>query len=116
MAEVPVRIREIIKRYLIELEKHHFPVKRAVIFGSYAEGRADQWSDIDIALVSDVFEGDRFNDRNKIRRITLSVSSDLSPLPFRPEDFVPDNPLVQEILKKGVVIDTEEGQGSRLHS
>lgn len=116
MAEVPVRIRAIINRYLIELEKNHFPVKRAVVFGSYAEGRADEWSDIDIALVSDVFEGDRFNDRDKIRKITLSVSSDLSPLPFRPEDFVPDNPLVQEILEKGVTIDTKEGQGAHLHS
>jgi uncharacterized protein len=107
MAEVPARIRAIIDKYLIELEKYHFPIKRAVLFGSYAEGRADEWSDIDVALVSDAFEGDRFNDRGKIRRITLSVSSDLSPLPFRSEDFVPENPLVEEILEKGVTIDTE---------
>ena len=107
MAEIPARILAIIDRYLIELERNHFPIKRAVVFGSYAEGRADEWSDIDVALVSDAFEGDRFNDRGKIRRITLSVSSDLSPLPFRPEDFVPENPLVQEILEKGISISTE---------
>jgi predicted nucleotidyltransferase len=74
------------------------------LFGSYAEGRANEWSDIDIALVSDSFEGDRFEDRGKIRRITLSVSSDLSPLPFRPEDFTPENPFVKEIIEKGVRI------------
>jgi predicted nucleotidyltransferase len=107
MAEVPARIRAIIGRYLLELERSHFPITRAVVFGSYAEGRADEWSDIDVALVSDAFEGDRFNDRGKIRRITLSVSSDLSPLPFRPEDFVPENPLVQEILERGVSISME---------
>jgi predicted nucleotidyltransferase len=107
MAEVPARIREIIKRYLVELEKNRFPIKKAVVFGSYAQGRADEWSDIDVALVSDAFEGDRFNDRSKIRRITLSVSSDLSPLPFRPEDFVSENPLVQEILERGVSIAAE---------
>jgi len=107
MTEVPARIRRIIERYLVELEKNHFPIKRAVVFGSYAEGRADEWSDIDIALVSDAFEGDRFDDRGKIRRITLSVSSDLSPLPFRPEDFVPENPLVQEILERGISIQSE---------
>jgi uncharacterized protein len=107
MAEVPARIRAIIERFLDQLEKNQFPIKRAVVFGSYAEGRADEWSDIDVALVSDAFEGDRFNDRGKIRRITLSVSSDLSPLPFRPEDFVPENPLVQEILAKGISIVTE---------
>jgi len=74
------------------------------LFGSYAEGRANEWSDIDIALVSDSFDGDRFDDRSKIRRITLSVSSDLSPLPFRPEDFTPENPFVKEIIEKGVRI------------
>ncbi len=107
MAEVPARIRAIIERYLVELEKNHFPIERAVLFGSYAEGRADEWSDIDVALVSDAFEGDRFSDRGKIRRITLSVSSDLSPLPFRPEDFVPENPLAREILEKGVNVPGE---------
>ncbi len=104
MAEVTARVRAIIERYLAELEKNQFPIKNAVLFGSYAEGRADEWSDIDVALVSDAFEGDRFNDRAKIRRITLSVSSDLSPLPFRPEDFIRENPLVREILEKGVRI------------
>lgn len=107
MAQIPARIRAIVERYLIELKKNRFPIKRAVVFGSYAEGRADEWSDIDIALVSDAFEGDRFNDRGKIRRVTLSVSSDLSPLPFRPEDFVPEDPLVKEILEKGVNIMAE---------
>ncbi len=107
MAQIPTRIRAIIEQYLSELERNHFPIKRAVVFGSYAEGRADEWSDIDIALVSDAFEGDRLNDRGKIRRVTLSVSSDLSPLPFRPEDFDPEDPLVKEILEKGINIVSE---------
>jgi len=86
------------------LEKERIHVQRAVLFGSHAYGKADEWSDIDIALVSDAFEGNRFDDRSKIRRITLSVSSDLSPLPFRPEDFVAEDPFVREILEKGVTI------------
>ena len=104
MAESPDQIREILNRFIHALEENHIHVQRAVLFGSYAEGRANEWSDIDIALVSDAFEGDRFDDRSKIRRITLSVSSDLSPLPFRPEDFISENPFVREILEKGVRI------------
>jgi predicted nucleotidyltransferase len=42
VAEVPAKIRAIINRYLTELEKNHFPVKKAVVFGSYAEGRANE--------------------------------------------------------------------------
>lgn len=104
MVEIPDQIRDIIDNYISALERHHIHVQRAVLFGSYAHGRANEWSDIDIALVSDAFEGDRFDDRSKIRRITLSVSSDLSPLPFRPEDFIPENPFVKEILEHGVSI------------
>ena len=104
MVEIPDQIRDVIESYIAALERNHVHVQRAVLFGSYAHGRANEWSDIDIALVSDAFEGDRFDDRSKIRRITLSVSSDLSPLPFRPEDFIPENPFVKEILEKGVRI------------
>jgi len=104
MAQIPNQVRDIIDTYIRALEKERIHVQRAVLFGSHAYGKADERSDIDIALVSDAFEGDRFDDRSKIRRITLSVSSDLSPLPFRPEDFVPENPFVKEILEKGVTI------------
>ena len=41
-------------------------------------------------------------DRSKIRRITLSVSSDLAPIPFRTKDFTEKDPLVREILETGV--------------
>jgi len=104
MVEIPDQIRDIINRYINALEKNNIHVSKAVLFGSYAGGRANEWSDIDIALVSDSFEGDRLNDRGKIRKITLSVSSDLSPLPFRPEDFMPENPFVKEIIEKGINI------------
>ena len=62
------------------------------------------WSDIDIALVSDVFEGIRIKDRSKIRKITLAISTYLSPLPFRPEEFTPEYPFVREIIEHGIII------------
>jgi uncharacterized protein len=104
VAKIPDQIRKIIDEYIRALENNHIHVRSAVLFGSYADGRANEWSDIDIALVSDSFDGDRFDDRSKIRRITLSVSSDLSPIPFRPEDFTPENPFAKEIMEKGVRI------------
>ena len=61
-------------------------------------------SDIDIALVSDVFEGIRIKDRSKIRKITLDISTDLSPLPFRPEEFTTEDPFVREIIEHGIII------------
>ncbi len=104
MDKIPIKLRRLLKKYVEELEKNRIPIRQAVLFGSYAAGGSHEWSDIDIALVSDVFEGMRIRDRNKIRKITLDISTDLSPLPFRPEDFTPEDPFVREILEHGINI------------
>ncbi len=104
MAEIPDRVRKIIDKYIKTLEENDIPIKQAILFGSYAQGRYNKWSDIDIALVSNIFEGNRFIDRDKIRKINLSVSSDLEILPYRPQDFTPDDPFVREIIETGVTL------------
>lgn len=91
----------IIRRYLKALEEDNIHVSQAILFGSRAREEGDEWSDIDIAIVSESFEGDRLSDRARIRKITLSVSSDLSPIPFRPEDFAQNDPFVRVILSTG---------------
>ena len=101
MDQIPPEVMTIIKRFIDELEKNNIPIKEAILFGSYAKGNYHDWSDIDLALVSDVFEGERFRDRSKIRRIKLAVSCDLEPLPYRPEDFTIDDPFVQKIIETG---------------
>jgi uncharacterized protein len=104
LAEIPDRVRRIIEKYIQALSENEIPIKQAILFGSYAQGRHTEWSDIDIALVSDIFAGNRFIDRGKIRKITLSVSSDLEVLPYRPQDFTAEDPFVREILETGVQI------------
>ena len=104
MDKIPVNIIEIINRFLQKLEKSDIYVKVAILFGSYANGTYNEWSDIDLALVSDSFCGIRFYDWDKLRDAKLSVSYDLSPLPYRSEDFTPDNLFVKEILKTGIRI------------
>jgi len=101
MAEVPNRIKEIIALYIKRLEENSIPVRQAILFGSYATGRFSEWSDIDLAIVSDAFEGSRIVDRAKLRKISLDVSSDIETIPFRPEDFVADDPFVREIMETG---------------
>jgi predicted nucleotidyltransferase len=102
MDQIPYRVTLIIKRFIDELEKNNIPIKEAILFGSYAKGNYHDWSDVDLALVSDAFEGERFRDRNKIRRIKLEISLDLEPIPYRPEDFTSDDPFVQKIIETGM--------------
>lgn len=102
MANIPDHIQRIISKYLASLKEHGFEIQDAILFGSYASGQVNQWSDIDLALVSHEFEGIRFIDKNKIRKITISISTDLEVLPFNPKDFTSSNPLVKEILDTGI--------------
>ncbi len=95
---------DIVKRYIQELENNGFHIKRAILFGSYAKGKFDEWSDIDVALVSEDFEGVRFFDIEKIAKVTLNVDSSISPLPYRPEDFTEDDLFVKEILETGIKV------------
>ena len=102
MAKLPDRVTKIIDDYLIALNKNNIPIKKAFLFGSYARGSHQEWSDIDIALVSDLFVGNRITDKDKIRKITLSISSEIEVLPFSPKEFDSRNPLAKEILETGI--------------
>lgn len=102
MVKIPNKIRDIIENYISVLRENNISIKNAYLFGSYAKGTDTEWSDIDIALVSDSFEGVRYKDKDKIRKITLSISSNLEILPFTPDDFSIENPLAKEIIETGI--------------
>lgn len=104
MAQIPNQIKKVIYTYLTALKKNNIPIKEAILFGSYATGTFHEFSDIDIAIVSSIFKGNRIEDRSAIRAITLSVSSAIEVLPFTPKDFNSKNPFVKEIIKHGIKI------------
>ena len=104
MDNIPDTIREVITNYLKSLDAHHIRIRKVVLFGSYVTGKADEWSDIDVALVSDDFEGDWFKDRNRIRRLTLAVDNRLSPVPYRSESLLAPDPFFKKILETGIAI------------
>lgn len=81
-----------------------FPVKSIYLFGSYAKGNAVDGSDIDIAVVSDKFEGRRFWDREKLGKYVVKSSFDLEVHPYKTENFTEDDPFVKEIIKTGLKI------------
>ncbi len=92
---------EIIKRYIEELEKNGITISEAIIFGSHTKGTDREESDIDVALVSVDFTGDRFEDRRKIVPLRRKIDNKIEPIPFRPEDFYDGGMLVDEIKRTG---------------
>lgn len=104
MAEIDVKVIELIKEYLELLDQSGFAVRSAYLFGSYAHGQANEWSDIDLAVVSDSFEGNRFKDKEKIRGLYRKVDLRLSTLPMTQSDLLEDPFIYNEIYLKGIRI------------
>ena len=99
--QIPNNILKSIKEYIRILNKNGVIISQAILFSSYACGRYNELSDIDIALVSDQFEGIRFKDRSSIRKYKFEVNPDIEPLPFTKKNFTKDDPFVREILETG---------------
>jgi len=95
---------EIVKRYIEELEKKEIYISKAILFGSHARGKAKPESDIDVALISDAFSGDRFEDRRRIVPLRRKIDGRIEPIPFRPEDFENGGVLAEEIKRTGIII------------
>ncbi len=102
MATTSDKIIAIVKRYVAELDKNQIAIRDAVIFGSHIKGTAKEWSDIDVALVSPAFTGDRFDDRRRIVPLRRKIDNRIEPIPFRPEDFDNGETLAEEIKKTGM--------------
>jgi uncharacterized protein len=95
---------DLVKKYIQELRNNNIPIQEAIIFGSYAKGNPKEESDIDIALISTVFTGDRFEDRRKLIPLRRKIDNRIEPIPFRPEDFKAGGNFVDEIKKTGKTI------------
>lgn len=104
MVEVSAKVIDIINSFIEEAAKNNVKISNAVLFGSHAKGTNTEWSDIDIAIISEDFSGNRFLDSEKIADAIIKTSIDIESHTYRPEDFNTSNPFVKEILSYGIRI------------
>ena len=83
------------------LKEHKIPVSEAYLFGSYASGKNADYSDIDVALVSDEFSGVRYYDLKKIGRIVRNVDCRIEVHPFAMKDKI-ESMFLDEIIRTGI--------------
>jgi predicted nucleotidyltransferase len=103
MPENRNKILAIIHEYLDKLNESGFNIDQAYLFGSFSQGNPNEWSDIDVAIIADKFEGNRFLDKEKIRGININIDPRLSVLPLNFESL---NSFFyqKEIIQKGIRI------------
>lgn len=94
-----------IKSLINWLEKKNIKIEQAILFGSYAKGNQTEISDIDIALVSNSFEGIRFLDKQKINPFLIDLDPRFDVHPYNPDEFNENSRwFVKEIMKTGIKI------------
>lgn len=104
MAHVNNEIINTVRKSIELLRENNISIKKAYLFGSFATGSEHEWSDIDLALVSDDFLEDRYMERLRIMKITSTIDSRIEPAPYQTEQFNEVDPLVWEIKKNGIEI------------
>ena len=71
-----------VQNYLRALQTQGLPVRFGVVFGSQATGQANQWSDIDLLVVSPQFDGPRRRrDVDLLWRLAARTDSRIEPIP-----------------------------------
>ena len=93
-------------RQLIALMKSNgFDVYEAYLFGSAVIDKMTEYSDIDVAIVSDKFTGVPFYDALKISKFRRAIDLKLEVHPFSLKDILNDPPLFfVDIKSKGIRI------------
>ncbi len=96
---------EKVKEFINELMKLGLKLDKAILYGSYARNQQNEYSDIDVALVSDMFSGFGFEDRMLFSKINIKKEFvDIEPRTYPTDYFEKSDPFIEEIKRTGIVI------------
>jgi predicted nucleotidyltransferase len=100
-------VRKKIGDYVVALRALGVPVSRVVLFGSWARGEASEWSDIDVVVVSPVFDGPE--PRRAVALLweaLAAVGGYIEPVPCGERRWLEDDgsPVIEIARREGVEI------------
>lgn len=107
MAPVPQNVMNIVHAFVDKI-RQQIPVKKAILFGSYAKGSSDPGSDVDLAIFSEYFEG-----KTRVEGITfllinaMEYKIDLEPVAFTDREYEEQLGIVAEIISTGIEINPQ---------
>lgn len=100
-------IRNVIAKFVNQLAMKGIHVKKVMVYGSHASGRAHSDSDLDVAIISPDFGKDRYEERKTLLQAAWRVDPRIEPIPVSSKSYEHDTwvPLIHEIREKGVELD-----------
>jgi len=95
------KVREVANRYVTKVLREFAPNK-IVLFGSYVNGTPHEWSDIDVAVLINDFDGNQIESASRLYHLTWDFDEAIEPHLLDPND----DPIgfVDHVIKTGEVI------------
>lgn len=97
-----------IRRYISALSQFNIHASKAILFGSFAKGCANDLSDIDLVVIAPEFDGHReMTLVEKLWLATASADNRIEPIPCGEKEWETDQsrPILEIARKEGVVIE-----------
>jgi len=100
----------VIKRvrcYLSALPAVGIHARRAILFGSFACGQTDEYSDIDLIVIAPEFDGPReMTLIEKLWQATASADNRIEPIPCGEQEWETDQgrPILEIARREGIII------------
>ncbi len=97
-------IMEIVQKY-VEKICENYKIEAIILFGSYAKGTNNESSDIDIAIITDDFENDIFDEELNLMKLRRKIDTRIEPHLIRIEDYKnADTPFIREVIDTGIKV------------
>ncbi len=94
---------EEVKQFLIECQRLPLTIDRAILFGSVAQDKANENSDIDLALFSDNFGDNILNNIDLIGSVNIHFP-DIDVHTYPSSYFKQEGIMIEQIIKTGIEI------------
>lgn len=97
----------VVRQYLHALAEVGIHARRAVLFGSHAKGTADEWSDIDLVVISPELEPPAGRQLvNKLWELRATTDSRVEPIPCGEKEWETDEsrPILEIARREGVLV------------
>lgn len=97
-------IMNIVQRY-VERVCQNYKIEAIILFGSYAKGTEHEDSDIDIAVITDDFNNDIFDEELNLKKLRWEIDLRIEPHLIRIEDYKNvTTPFIQEVIDTGIKV------------
>ena len=106
MAETTPELKQIVKRYRIQLQKMGIRPTRVLLYGSQASGTAHEGSDIDLIVISGDWQ--KYNHRQRLELLGIAAARILEPI--QAQGFTPTEirqrkiaPFWEQVMKEQAI-------------